>query len=114
MPAGAAGGVLAAYLALALAVALATGLAAGAVNSFLVAVVGIPPILATLGTMQLFTGLAIVITQGYAVVGYPDAFLAIGSERLWIFPIPFVVFVACAVAVSVLLTRTGFGLSLYV
>ena len=76
---------------LALAVAVLTGLAAGAVNSFLIAVVGIPPILATLGTMQLFTGIAIVITKGYAVVGYPEAFLAIGSRSVWIFPIPFLV-----------------------
>ncbi len=93
-------------MALALAVAVVTGLLAGAVNSFLVAVVGIPPILATLGTMQLFTGIAIVLTKGYAVVGYPEAFLAIGSEGLWIFPIPFLVFVACAAAMSVLLCRT--------
>ncbi len=113
MPPGATGGTLAAYLALAMAVALGTGLAAGAVNSFLVAVVGIPPILATLGTMQLFTGFAIVITKGYAVVGYPDAFLAIGSERLWIAPYTFLIFVACAAAASVLLTRTSLGLSLY-
>jgi simple sugar transport system permease protein len=93
---------------------VATGLLAGAVNSFLVAVVGIPPILATLGTMQLFTGIAIVITKGYAVVGYPEAFLAIGSRSVWIFPIPFLVFVACAAAVSVLLSRTRFGVNLYV
>jgi simple sugar transport system permease protein len=114
MPPGASGAVLVAYMTLALTVAAVTGLAAGAVNSFLVAVVGIPPILATLGTMQMFTGAAIVLTKGYAVVGYPEAFLAIGSERLWIFPIPFLVFLACAVAMSVLLSRTSFGLSLYV
>jgi len=113
MPEGTTGAAQAAWVALALAVALLTGLAAGAVNATLVAVVGITPILATLGTMQLFTGLAIVITQGYAVVGYPEAFLAIGSDRLWIFPIPFVVFVACALAVGVVLSRTAFGLSLY-
>jgi simple sugar transport system permease protein len=114
MPPGATGAVLAGFLALALLVAVATGLAAGAINSFLVAVVGIPPILATLGTMQLFTGIAIVITKGYAVVGYPEAFLAIGNSSLWILPIPFVVFVACAAAVSILLGRTRLGVSLYV
>jgi simple sugar transport system permease protein len=113
MPAGAAGTALAGYLALALAVALLTGLAAGAINSFLVAGVGIPPILATLGTMQLFTGIAIVVTKGYAVVGYPEAFLLIGNSSLWIFPIPFLVFVACALGVGVLLGRTQFGISLY-
>jgi simple sugar transport system permease protein len=114
MPAGAAGAALAGWMALALSVALATGLGAGAVNALLIAVVGIPPILATLGTMQLFTGIAIVITQGYAVVGYPEAFLALGSGRIWILPIPFVIFAVCAGAMSVLLGRTRFGLHLYV
>jgi simple sugar transport system permease protein len=113
MPPQASGASQAAWVALALAVAVLTSLAAGAVNATLVAVVGITPILATLGTMQIFTGIAIVITKGYAVVGYPEAFLAIGSGRLWIFPIPFVVFVVCALAVGVLLSRTGLGQSLY-
>ena len=113
MPPEASGAGQAGWVALALAVAALTSLAAGAINATLVAVVGITPILATLGTMQLFTGVAIVITKGYAVVGYPEAFLAIGSGRLWIFPIPFVVFVACALAVGVLLSRTAFGQSLY-
>jgi simple sugar transport system permease protein len=63
--------------------------------------------------MQLFTGLAIVVTQGYAVVGYPEAFLLIGNSSLWIFPIPFLVFVACALGVGVLLGRTQFGINLY-
>jgi simple sugar transport system permease protein len=113
MPPEASGASQAAWVALALVVAALTSLMAGAINATLVAVVGITPILATLGTMQLFTGIAIVITQGYAVVGYPEAFLAIGSGRLWIFPLPFLVFAACALAVSVLLSRTGFGQSLY-
>jgi simple sugar transport system permease protein len=63
--------------------------------------------------MQLFTGIAIVITQGYAIVGYPEAFLFIGNSRLWIFPIPFLVFMACALGVGALLGRTQFGINLY-
>ena len=47
-----------AAVALGVVVALGVGLAAGALNGFLIAKVRITPILATLGTSQLFTGLA--------------------------------------------------------
>jgi simple sugar transport system permease protein len=112
MPAGASGGALVRWMALALAVALLTGALAGALNAFLVATVGITPILATLGTMQLFSGAAIVITQGYAVVGYPEAFLALGNGKLGFVPAPFAIFAACAVLVHLLLSRTALGLQL--
>jgi simple sugar transport system permease protein len=112
MPPEASGAALAGWMALAFAVALFTGAAAGALNSFLVATVGITPILATLGTMQLFTGAAIVITQGYAVVGYPEAFLALGNGSLGFVPIPFLFFAASALLVHLLLSRTALGLQL--
>ena len=43
---------------------LAMGLLGEAVNAFLVAYVGITPILATLGTMQIYNGIAVVWTGG--------------------------------------------------
>jgi simple sugar transport system permease protein len=113
MPPGTAGLPLAGWMALALAVALLTGALGGLLNAALIAGVGIPPILATLGTMQLFTGLAIVITQGYAVTGYPEAFLWIGNGSVGFLPVPFLVFLACAAGVHVLLGRTGLGVYLY-
>jgi simple sugar transport system permease protein len=112
MPPEASGAALAGWMALALVAALLAGAAAGALNSFLVATVGIPPILATLGTMQLFTGAAIVITQGYAVVGYPEAFLGLGNGSLGFVPIPFLIFAASALFVHLLLSRTALGLQL--
>ena len=45
-------------------IGLAVGLACGLVNGFLIAYVGVTPILATLGTMQIFNGLAVVWTGG--------------------------------------------------
>jgi simple sugar transport system permease protein len=113
MPAEAAGGTVGLYFVMALAVAFATGAAAGALNAFLIASVGIPPILATLGTMQLFQGIAIVVTKGYAITSYPDAFLWIGNGTVAYVPIPFLVFLASAALVAVLLGRTTTGVNLY-
>lgn len=93
--------------------AAATGAACGAMNGLLIGYVGITPILATLGTMQLFTGFSFVITKGPAISGFPGAFLAIGNDSVLFVPVPLIVFAVLAVSTSVVLSRTGFGIRLY-
>ncbi|MEO8408929.1 MAG: ABC transporter permease [Propionivibrio sp.] len=112
LPEAADGTTVTLYIALGLAVALATGALAGLLNGFLIARIGIPPILATLGTWQVFSGIAIVITKGYAVTGFPAPFLFLGNGKLGIFPLPFVIFAACFVVISVILGKTAFGINL--
>jgi simple sugar transport system permease protein len=85
---------------------------AGLFNGFLVAVIGVTPILATLGTMQLYNGIAIVWTGGEALYGMPEAFLALGNNTVALLPISFVVFVLIAVALAVLINRTPLGTKL--
>ena len=82
-------------------------------NGFLIGRVEITPILATLGTMQLFTGISIVITKGYAITGYPEAFLFIGNGKIWIFPIPLVIFALFAAVFAFILRRATFGIKIY-
>ena len=50
---------------------LGMGLLGGAINAVLVAYVGITPILATLGTMQIYNGIAVVWTGGRTLYGSP-------------------------------------------
>lgn len=94
------------------AIALSVGLAAGLVNGLLISRLKITPILATLGTGQIFTGLALVLTGGPAIVGFPAAWNAIGNSKLGPLPLPFVIFIVVCVGVWLLLTRTSFGLQL--
>ena len=91
---------------------LAAGTACGLLNGALIAKVGVTPILATLGTMQLFNGLAIAWTGGKAVYGLPPAFLDIGAGRVLGVPTPVLVLLGGAVIAAVLLNRTGLGLRL--
>ena len=91
---------------------LVVALLAGLFNGFLVAVVGVTPILATLGTMQLYNGIAIAWTGGEALYGMPEAFLAIGLNTVALIPISFVAFVLIAVALAVLVNRTPLGTKL--
>lgn len=103
----------AAAMALAIAVSLVVAMACGAVNGFLVAVVRINPILATLGTMQFFTGVATVITKGYAVHSYPDMFTRIGNSYIGIVPWSFVIFFLVMLGVAAFTKWRPTGKKLY-
>lgn len=113
LPENAASGQIFLVIILAIAIALITGLLCGLFNGMAIAQIGIPPILATLGSMQLFTGIAIVITKGSAVFGFPESFASIGNGSLWIVPIPLILFIICAVVFTLILDKTSFGFKLY-
>jgi len=94
------------------ALAIGIGLLAGAVNGFLITRLRITPILATIGTGQLFTGVALVITGGPAITGFPAYWGAIGGGTLLGLAIPFWIFLVVAAATAFLLSRTVFGINL--
>ena len=94
-------------------VAVAVAGLCGLLNGLLVAKVKIPPILATLGTMKLYEGLSLVITRGSPITSFPKPFLFIGSGSVLHVPFPLLVFVLCAIAVSVFLRKTPLGFSIY-
>ena len=99
-------------LLMALSVSVAVGLVAGLFNGILIATLGLPPILATLGSGLIFTGIAIAMTGGSAVMGFPPATAWIGNATVWGIPAPLILFTLLAVGISLLLTRTAFGVKL--
>lgn len=108
---GGAGMPLLVTIPLAMLVALAVASLCGLLNGFLVSKAGITPILATLGTGSLYTGLSYVITGGPAITTTQLAF--IGNGSILGLPIPVIVFVALAIAFAVILQRTTFGFNIY-
>lgn len=92
--------------------ALLVGALAGLLNGLLIARLRLTPILATIGTGQAFTGLALVLTGGPAIVGFPSAWQALGGGTLGGVAGPLWVLLACASAVGVLLSRTVWGRTL--
>jgi simple sugar transport system permease protein len=98
------------WLLLSYAVALAAGAAAGLFNGALIAFLGLPPILATLGSGLIFTGLAVALTGGTAVMGFPASVAVLGNGTILGLPVPLLVFGALAAGLSFVLSRTGFGL----
>jgi ribose transport system permease protein len=96
-------------LAAACVTALAVGAAFGIANGVLVVNAGIPPFIATLGTLGIAQGLAVAVTGGRSVVGIGTALPSLYESR-WI-GLPFSVLVAAAayVVFHALLYRTRFG-----
>jgi ribose transport system permease protein len=60
-------------------IALLVGAVCGLLNSFFVNRLAISPIIVTLGTMNIYRGVAFVYTRGYWVTGLPNSYLLIGS-----------------------------------
>lgn len=96
-----------------IAAGLSVAAAIGAANGFIITYLGVSPILATLGTMTMVEGISVLATRGRVISGFPTALLAIGNETVFGMPAPFIIFAIAAWAISVLLERTPFGLSVY-
>ncbi|SFN82198.1 ABC transporter permease [Mycetocola miduiensis] len=88
---------------------IVVGMLGGAVNGFLVSVVGITPILATLATMQIYNGMAIVWTGGTTLYGAPQLLATIGQTAVANAPLLFIIFLAVAVLIAILVNRTALG-----
>jgi ribose transport system permease protein len=68
-------------LPVALAAAAGVGLAFGVANGVLVVTLSLPPFVATLGTLGIAQGVALVLTGGQSVVGIGDALPALYESR---------------------------------
>lgn len=112
MPQDASGSVAMMYVLLCFAIAIGIGLLCGCLNGLLVAKLGIFPILATLGTQNLFTGISTALTKGQGVFGvFPDALIFLGSGKLFGFlPMPQLLFLLALVIVTIIIHCTPHGL----
>lgn len=92
--------------------AIVIGLLCGCINGVLVAKLGIFPILATLGTQNLFAGISMVLTKGQGVFGVlPEQLIFLGSGKLFgVFPMPFLIFIVVLFIIYIIIHRTPHGL----
>lgn len=98
---------------LAVAAGLLVAVLIGLLNGLLIAQIGVSPILATLGTMILMNGFAIVLTKGYVISGFPESVRFIGNGVILGIPMPIIIFTICAAAMALFLNRTPTGVNIY-
>jgi len=102
-------------LALAIAVCVLAGVLAGAFNGFFVAVVGLPSLAVTIGTLALFRGLAVGLLGTTAITSFPAEWQRAAQQMLGSTGIPAVILLIVVLigVFAVLLHFTGFGRGLY-
>jgi simple sugar transport system permease protein len=97
---------------IALAIGICVGILCGLLNGLLIAILGYSPILATLGTMTLFTGIGTVITGGRTLFGV-SAFSMIGRGTVSGVPLPALIFLAAGIVLAFVLHGRRFGFNVY-
>jgi ribose transport system permease protein len=96
----------------AVAATVAVGVIAGCVNGALVAVLRLNSLIATLGTLSLLHGIALIYTAGQNwPVNHPErsGFAVFGRDYLGPVPVPVLILAGFSVLLWILLTRTTFG-----
>lgn len=93
---------------------LATGLAFGLTNGLLITAIGLPPFIATLGTLSIGRGLMYMITHGVPVTpDTPELFSVLGQGYIGPVPVPVVIMLALMTVFAIIMLRTRFGRHVY-
>lgn len=92
--------------------ALVVGALCGIFNGFLVSFLNIPPMLATLGSYELYMGISIVLSQG-STVSADGRFNILSAMTIFGIPLPFILFLLCTVILTLIMSKTSFGNKVY-
>jgi simple sugar transport system permease protein len=99
-------------LALCVLVALAIGVFCGMINAFLIARLGMFPILVTLGTQNVFMGITMALTQGRAEGNFPQTLLDFGNAHVGGIPLVTGLFLLLYAVICVVVHKTPNGLKM--
>ncbi|MDB5540747.1 MAG: transporter permease [Devosia sp.] len=100
-------------LELAIFLALCVGTLAGFVNGIIITRFRFPPLIATLGTLALYRGMAEGISQARSVRGYPDWFYILGQGQSFGIPTQLWLLVFVAIVAAIILGTTTWGRATY-
>jgi len=85
----------------------------GVANGVLVTSFGINPLIATLGTMSIARGIALVLTEGFSVSSLPSSFAWIGKASFGGFPVIVIVTLVLVVLFDLAVRHTRFFRQVY-
>lgn len=92
--------------------AILSGTFVGILNGFLVSVFGIPSFIVTLGSMNVFAGLSIFLTETSAIFIDEPSMVFLGAGAILGIPIPILIAVIVFIISFILLHHTSFGRNL--
>lgn len=100
-------------LPLAIFLALCVGTFAGFINGVIITRFRVPPLIATLGTLALYRGIAEGISEARSVRGYPEWFFVLGQGNVLGVPTQLWLFGIAAVLAAIVLGYTTWGRTTY-
>lgn len=91
-------------------ITLILGAVLGAINGFLITRIGLPPFIATMGTMSVYRGIALISNDGRPAYGLSAKTLSVIAGRVAdTIPIPVIIALVAAIIAYLILTRTTIG-----
>lgn len=92
---------------------LVLGAVAGLANGLLITGLGINPLIATLGTMSITRGIALVLTEGFSVSSLPTEFAWIGKASVMGFPMMVILMLLLVIVFDLAVRHTRFFRQVY-
>ncbi|MGF0237113.1 ABC transporter permease [Rhodococcus sp. IEGM1300] len=93
----------------AIVIAIGLSIVGGAVNGFLIAYGRIPAFIVTLGMLGIAQGIALKLSGGYALYGFPEWFDYIGNGELLGIPFPIWIVAVVAILAHLIFTQRPLG-----
>ncbi len=93
----------------AVAIGIVMGLVCGWLNGFLITRLRIAPFIVTLGTLGIFRGMTLIVSNGLPVHKIPPSFSFLGEGSVLKVPFVLWILVVCAVAMHLVLEHTRLG-----
>lgn len=90
-------------------VGLLTGALGGLLNGVLVALARLPALVVTLGTMALFRGIAMVVSESKPVSGFPDDFVQLGRGDVNGVPVQLIIWIGLTLVGMLIIDRSRVG-----
>jgi ribose/xylose/arabinose/galactoside ABC-type transport system permease subunit len=94
-------------------VAIAVGIIAGSANGLLITYGKVNAIIATLGTLSVFKGLAFILSNGPSIAITNANYNFLGSGRILDVPMPVYIALAVGILLQILTARTDVGRNIY-
>lgn len=94
-------------------IGLVAGMIVGLINGFFVSTVGVPSMIATLGTMTSMRGVAYLVSNGIPIYGFTQEFTVIGQGYVGPVPIPVIIMAIIFVIGYLVLGYSKFGRYIY-
>ncbi|MBU1570871.1 MAG: ABC transporter permease [Proteobacteria bacterium] len=86
----------------------------GSLNGITIALLGLPPLIGTLGTLYAYGAIALVITKGVPLSGFSESFSFLANGKVLGVPTQILLIVIPVfVILQIMMTKTNFGRSIY-